>query len=546
MASSIQLLRSNIEQERPFPGNLLDGQPAINTNGQEPGLFFKASDGSIVKVGPAAITLDGNPPNTNGTGQLGNTVGELWVDKSNSSAVLKIFDGFSWVNVSGSGGGVEVPINGADIIDQTITGDKIANNASIASSKLTFTQSGIDAISRSVESKISDIISVKDFGAIGDGITNDTAAIQRAINSRSNRRTIYFPAGTYRTSSPITVPNSCGIDAEAALFDRIGPGVFSCFIINGGREPKSIFYINNYDVGIELRGNVNFLVFHTIANCRQGLKIKAISPTGNNLDNVVYGTQIGLCTDGIVFEQDGQGLVQQGNEIRVNFVSETLHSLVFDDLGTHTAQSNWDANLVVLQASDPFFRPGATLVNNRTNFSVPALTYKIESWAGGWNIGDGTIEVLKGPYSTCTFEFSFAAGVGITDFCSLNNRSSIDSCFIKLKRNSNLGAALGNAVTAVTSGQFGAALTRRIQLIRLDISALNDKQVYEAYIDHFLCQTNWGARCRIINSTFDANYHVRVADNGSVVRGQVRFYVTNVSGGVLSSKTEYVWVQFGD
>jgi hypothetical protein len=68
MASSIQLLRSNNPNERPFPGNLLDGQPAINTNAEEPGLFFKATDGSIVKIGPAAITSDGNPPNTGGTG----------------------------------------------------------------------------------------------------------------------------------------------------------------------------------------------------------------------------------------------------------------------------------------------------------------------------------------------------------------------------------------------------------------------------------------------------------------------------------------------
>lgn len=105
MASSIQLLRSNNPKERPFPGNLLDGQPAINTNAEEPGLFFKATDGSIVKVGPAAITSDGNPPNTGGTGQPGNTIGELWLDKSQLSPVLKVYDGVQWIDAgSGSGG----------------------------------------------------------------------------------------------------------------------------------------------------------------------------------------------------------------------------------------------------------------------------------------------------------------------------------------------------------------------------------------------------------------------------------------------------------
>jgi hypothetical protein len=105
MASSIQLLRSNNPKERPFPGNLLDGQPAINTNAEEPGLFFKATDGSIVKIGPAAITSDGNPPNTGGTGQPGNTIGELWLDKSQPIPVLRVYDGVQWVDAgSGSGG----------------------------------------------------------------------------------------------------------------------------------------------------------------------------------------------------------------------------------------------------------------------------------------------------------------------------------------------------------------------------------------------------------------------------------------------------------
>jgi glucan 1,3-beta-glucosidase len=43
---------------------------------------------------------------------------------------------------------------------------------------------------------------VKDLGAKGNGVTDDTAAIQRAISQRSTARSvIYFPAGTYLVSS---------------------------------------------------------------------------------------------------------------------------------------------------------------------------------------------------------------------------------------------------------------------------------------------------------------------------------------------------------
>jgi len=45
---------------------------------------------------------------------------------------------------------------------------------------------------------------VKDFGAVGDNATDDTAAIQAALNSTFN--TIFVPAGIYRISDALTIP----------------------------------------------------------------------------------------------------------------------------------------------------------------------------------------------------------------------------------------------------------------------------------------------------------------------------------------------------
>lgn len=60
---------------------------------------------------------------------------------------------------------------------------------------------------RAFQDKLDDFANVKDFGAKGDGVTNDTAAINRAItqlyasgyiaNHSAARRTLYFPAGNY-------------------------------------------------------------------------------------------------------------------------------------------------------------------------------------------------------------------------------------------------------------------------------------------------------------------------------------------------------------
>jgi len=69
---------------------------------------------------------------------------------------------------------------------------------------------------RTYQQKLDDIINIRDFGATGDGVTDDTAAINRAIQqiykstvSPTNlraRRTIYFPGGTYRITSPMLIP----------------------------------------------------------------------------------------------------------------------------------------------------------------------------------------------------------------------------------------------------------------------------------------------------------------------------------------------------
>jgi hypothetical protein len=63
------------------------------------------------------------------------------------------------------------------------------------------------AITRSIDSKLQDIVSVKDFGAVGDGITDDTVAIQAAINASTN---VYIPAGTYKVTATLVLqsPNA--------------------------------------------------------------------------------------------------------------------------------------------------------------------------------------------------------------------------------------------------------------------------------------------------------------------------------------------------
>jgi hypothetical protein len=62
--------------------------------------------------------------------------------------------------------------------------------------------SGVGAVYRTVEDKSRDIVSVKDFGAVGDGVADDTAAIQAAINTD---KTAVVPPGTYKVTNTLTI-----------------------------------------------------------------------------------------------------------------------------------------------------------------------------------------------------------------------------------------------------------------------------------------------------------------------------------------------------
>jgi hypothetical protein len=77
-----------------------------------------------------------------------------------------------------------------------------------------FLQDGTNAKPRTVLSKLKDVVSVKDFGAVGDGVADDTAAIQAAINSGA--KSVVFPAGVYSTSSQLTLAANQSLQGDGA------------------------------------------------------------------------------------------------------------------------------------------------------------------------------------------------------------------------------------------------------------------------------------------------------------------------------------------
>ena len=75
------------------------------------------------------------------------------------------------------------------------------------SEQVTFLAAGSGASQRTVLDKLRDAVSVKDFGAVGDGVADDTAAIQAAItHSSAARIRLFVPNGKYKITSTLTTP----------------------------------------------------------------------------------------------------------------------------------------------------------------------------------------------------------------------------------------------------------------------------------------------------------------------------------------------------
>lgn len=64
--------------------------------------------------------------------------------------------------------------------------------------------------------KLEGIVSVTQFGAVGDGVTDDTAAIQAAVTSGAVY--VAFPPGNYRITSSITLTSSVSVVFESGAY----------------------------------------------------------------------------------------------------------------------------------------------------------------------------------------------------------------------------------------------------------------------------------------------------------------------------------------
>lgn len=94
MSFTVQHKRSSIQDRRPNPADLVDGQVAINLANESPGLFFRTATGNLIKSGPPILSAT-EPVEGSLVNYQEFSVGELWINTTTS--VANYWDGSQWV-----------------------------------------------------------------------------------------------------------------------------------------------------------------------------------------------------------------------------------------------------------------------------------------------------------------------------------------------------------------------------------------------------------------------------------------------------------------
>jgi hypothetical protein len=143
-------------------------------------------------------TAHSNPIILNAAGRV--ATGEIWLTAGdNYKFVLKTSTDTTiatWDNITG------------------INGTGITTNAS----SVQYDPSGTGAVATTVQTKLRESVSVLDFGAKGDGTTNDTTAINNAI---ATQKAVYFPKGTYLCN--VTINNRTILYGDGSTASIITP-----------------------------------------------------------------------------------------------------------------------------------------------------------------------------------------------------------------------------------------------------------------------------------------------------------------------------------
>ncbi|MDR0478499.1 MAG: tail fiber domain-containing protein [Burkholderiaceae bacterium] len=136
-----------------------------------------------------------------------------WINQAENNSANPDTGGAGWIGNDSAT--TQPPNTSNNLIATTAYADNAAQNAAVnlagenGSSLVGFIQNGVAAVPRTLQDKCRERVSVLDFGAAADGVYDDTAAFQAALNYQdSSGAIIYVPSGTYVIAGTLTYNNA--------------------------------------------------------------------------------------------------------------------------------------------------------------------------------------------------------------------------------------------------------------------------------------------------------------------------------------------------
>jgi len=285
-----------------------------------------------------------------------------------------------------------------------------------SSDLITFQPAGTGAVSRSAQSKMRETVSVKDFDAVGDGVTDDTVALQTAIDSLSSNQKLVFPPGTYKITSGLTLSTYyvtlVGFGMESAPSIKCSIASVDILTVNaGGCSIENLeFYgdASTYGAG----GTVNGIVGNgTVAddldllvnNCNFIYLNNCIKQNGRNLE--VRGTSLSNSLAGIVIADtvsDYRGLSLYNNRFHSLGSSSTTAWCLNVDASKSFAElicvGNYfdDCNGIMTGFASAMNFSGNLITRSYGGIELNAGTHSISAFKRQVNIADNVIHFQTG------------------------------------------------------------------------------------------------------------------------------------------------------
>jgi hypothetical protein len=327
---------------------------------------------------------------------------------------------------------------------------------------ISYTASFPGATLQTVQTKLEQYVSVKDFGAVGDGVADDTAAIQAALDAG---KSVYLPDGTYAVTARLTLstPNvqiyGSGIIKPTATWTGVGTtkSLLTIEITASNATVNGLtFDSDDTVIGSQINFQVESFAPQTIVtNCRF---LNSVMIGGASGSCVAFRTTAPYCqaignytqnTNGAIFVQGTKCVVSNNVCVDPNDVGIVLNGpqcvgcVVSGNIIDNASLNSLSGGILVEEAANQWVIEGNSIYGLNNGIGIGAINVAVfTSVIGGKIIGN----VISGGSGVTT---NPATGI-------YHNQNYID---VEIASNSVFGLPTGNAnsrmiICAATGGSI--------------------------------------------------------------------------------------------